>query len=116
MVPLIVIFETHCEYYLLRVVLHFVYVFSNKNRKICLCKIIYIEKPYACIFTISRSCGIDSKALDRYIITAATICSCQVIVSNFQSRILTGKKHRQIKLQRLEKVRIWAFGLLVHYL
>ena len=29
-------------------------------------------------------------------------------------RILTGKKHRQIKLQRLEKVRIWAFGLLVH--
>ena len=29
-------------------------------------------------------------------------------------RILTGKKHRQIKLQRLEKVRIWVFGLLVH--
>ena len=29
-------------------------------------------------------------------------------------RILTGKKHRQIKLQRLGKVRIWALGLLVH--
>ena len=29
-------------------------------------------------------------------------------------RILTGKNHRQIKLQRLEKVRIWSFGLLVH--
>ena len=29
-------------------------------------------------------------------------------------RILTGKKYRQIKLQRLEKVRIWAFGVLVH--
>ena len=29
-------------------------------------------------------------------------------------RILTGKKHRQIRLQRLEKVRIGAFGLLVH--
>ena len=29
-------------------------------------------------------------------------------------RILTGKKHRQIKLQRLQKVRVWAFGLLVH--
>ena len=28
-------------------------------------------------------------------------------------RILTGKKHRQIKLQRLQKVQIWAFGLLV---
>ena len=29
-------------------------------------------------------------------------------------RILTGKKDHQIKLQRLEKVRIWAFGLSVH--
>ena len=28
--------------------------------------------------------------------------------------ILTGKKHRQIKLQRLQKVRIWAFGPLAH--
>ena len=28
--------------------------------------------------------------------------------------ILTGKKYRQIKLQRLQKVRIWAFGSLVH--
>ena len=26
----------------------------------------------------------------------------------------SGKKHRQIKLQRLEKVRIWSFGLSVH--
>ena len=29
-------------------------------------------------------------------------------------RILTEKKHRQIKLQRLQKVGIWAFGSLVH--
>ena len=29
-------------------------------------------------------------------------------------RILTGKKHRQIKLQRLQKVPIWAFESLVH--
>ena len=28
-------------------------------------------------------------------------------------RIHTRKKHRQIKLQRLQKVQIWAFGLLV---
>ena len=28
-------------------------------------------------------------------------------------RILTGKKHREMKLQRLQKVQIWAFGLLV---
>ena len=29
-------------------------------------------------------------------------------------RILAGKKHGQIKLQRPEKVRIWALGLSVH--
>ena len=29
-------------------------------------------------------------------------------------RILTGKKHRQIKLQRLHKVRIWTFGMLIY--
>ena len=28
-------------------------------------------------------------------------------------RILTGKKLRQMKLQRLQKVQIWVFGLLV---
>ena len=29
-------------------------------------------------------------------------------------RILTGKKHHQIKLQHFQKVKILAFGLLVH--
>ena len=29
-------------------------------------------------------------------------------------RILTGKKHSKIKLQRLRKMRIWTFGSLVH--
>ena len=29
-------------------------------------------------------------------------------------KIFTGKKHRQIKLQRLQKIEIWAFGSLVH--
>ena len=33
---------------------------------------------------------------------------------NFYLRILTGKKHRQIKLQHLQKVGIWAFGSLIH--
>ena len=28
-------------------------------------------------------------------------------------KILTGKKHRQIKLQRMQNVQIWTFGLLV---
>ena len=36
------------------------------------------------------------------------------LIKKISLRILTGKKHRQIKLQRLEKVRIWAFGLLLH--
>ena len=29
-------------------------------------------------------------------------------------RIFTGKKHRQIKLQRLQKVQMWSFELIVH--
>ena len=29
-------------------------------------------------------------------------------------RILTGKKHPKIKLQRLQDIRIWTFGSLVH--
>ena len=29
-------------------------------------------------------------------------------------RILTGKKHRQRKLQRMQKVRIWTFGYFMH--
>ena len=29
-------------------------------------------------------------------------------------RILTRKKHPKIKLQRLQKIRIWTFGSLVH--
>ena len=33
---------------------------------------------------------------------------------SFQLRILTGKKHPKIKLQRLQKIRIWTFGSLVH--
>ena len=28
--------------------------------------------------------------------------------------MLTGKKHRQRKIQRLQKLRIWAFGSLIH--
>ena len=31
-------------------------------------------------------------------------------------RILKGKKRCQMKLQRLEKVRVWAFWLLVHHI
>ena len=38
------------------------------------------------------------------------------LVNIFYLRILTGKKHHQMKLQRLQKVQIWAFGLLVQQL
>ena len=32
-------------------------------------------------------------------------------IFHYYARILTGKKLRQMKLQRLQKVQIWAFGL-----
>ena len=31
-------------------------------------------------------------------------------------KILTGKKHHQINLQRLQNVQIWTFGLLVQHI
>ena len=34
--------------------------------------------------------------------------------TSWNLRILTGKKHRQIKLQRLQKVQIWSYWSLVH--
>ena len=34
-------------------------------------------------------------------------------LGNSMLRILTGKKHCQMKLQRLQKVQIWVFALLV---
>ena len=34
--------------------------------------------------------------------------------SNVTLRILTGKKHPKIKLQRLRKIRIWTFGSLLY--
>ena len=39
-----------------------------------------------------------------------------IIINLFQFglRILTGKKHPKIKLQRLQKIRICTFGSLVH--
>ena len=37
-----------------------------------------------------------------------------VSIDNKILRILTGKKHPKIKLQRLQKIRILTFGLLVH--
>ena len=36
------------------------------------------------------------------------------ISEHFFLMVLTGKKHRQIKFQYLQRVRIWAFGSLVH--
>ena len=40
--------------------------------------------------------------------------NCTLCHSKESLRILTGKKHRQRKIQRLQKLRIWAFGLLIH--
>ena len=49
------------------------------------------------------------KKLSKYVTTFDYINKVLVVL-----RILTGKRHRQIKLQRLEKVQIWVFRLLVH--
>ena len=46
------------------------------------------------------------KKLSKYVTTFDYINKVLVVL-----RILTGKRHRQIKLQRLEKVRIWEFEL-----
>ena len=46
--------------------------------------------------------------------TAFIILYSLVALNLMTLRILTGKKHRQIKLLRLQNVRIWAFGSLVH--
>ena len=54
------------------------------------------------------------KCLDFMAITQFYLILFENIITGISLRILTGKKHRQIKLQCLEKVRIWAFGLLVH--
>ena len=37
-----------------------------------------------------------------------------ILVVDALLRIHTGKKHRQIKLQRLQKLGIWAFESMVH--
>ena len=51
-----------------------------------------------------------TKAVKWYLLLQLTFCNLQEL----QLLILTGKKHRQIKLQRLQKVGISTFGLLVH--
>ena len=35
-------------------------------------------------------------------------------IAKIQLRIRTGKKHPKIKLQHLQKIRIWTFGSLLH--
>ena len=65
--------------------------------------------------------NILSAKLFGKIIFEKTFLSCEcvlgfVTMQNIKMlrrlRILTGKKHPQMKLQRLQKVQIWAFGLL----
>ena len=65
-----------------------------------------------------------SSRVKLVVVGNSQIRNCNSIIHNFliefssvsifrNLRILTGKKHRQIKLQRLQKVQIWAFGVLV---
>ena len=61
--------------------------------------------------------------MQTYILIRMLLRSVNIIFENLESvdffaknpgdfslRILTGKKHRQIKLQRLQKIQIWALG------
>ena len=65
-----------------------------------------INRPrYWHIYNIYKKCL--SMVIRKHL---SNICSSM----KTELRILTGKNHRQIKLQRLQKVQIWAFGLLVH--
>ena len=60
-----------------------------------------LNKIFGNYFLVLGKCGITPHRLYRGSLTL---------------RILTGKKHRQTKLQRLQKVQIWAFSLLAQQL
>ena len=54
-----------------------------------------------------------------FLYTSVFIISSSCFFKMFSSiflRIITGKNHPQIKLQRLQKVWIWTFGSLVHWI
>ena len=73
---------------------------------------------YSCISEINFPPKKHIKISVKYCRFVSTINFEKRLISSISEhcflRILTEKKHRQIKLQCLQKVRIWAFGSLVH--
>ena len=57
-----------------------------------------------------RDSSVDSK--NEWLLLSVTFTAKLGLV--FVLRILTGKKHPKIKLQRLRKIRTWTFGSLMH--
>ena len=68
-----------------------------------------LKKTISCDGTFLSFLLVDTRCADFCLVLERTIC---LLLLNL--RVLTGKKHRQIKLQRLQKVRMWAFGSLVY--
>ena len=63
----------------------------------------------------SESCKFYILISDTTLMTNGIDCFKLFIINAITPlRILTGKKHHKIKLQRLRKIRIWTFGSLVH--
>ena len=59
-----------------------------------------------------EKCDSSNDSKNKWLFLSASFTAKFLLV--FVLRILTGKKNREIKLQRLRKVRIWAFDSLVH--
>ena len=73
------------------------------------------EESYTETKAIHEACGYSLDLLRSYDKNTNSFyrgTDCTKKLCKDLTGILTGKKHRQIKLQRLQKVQIWAFGLI----
>ena len=58
--------------------------------------------------------NIWTRIYQLYVLEESEVVAGKSFIEKMFLRILTGRNHRQIKLQRLQKVRTWTFRLLVH--
>ena len=78
--------------------------------------IVYHSFSFVVSLTATRSYSLSfTVSLVFLFINYHHLLSFSKFIQNYYMlRILTGKKHRQIKFQRIRKVQIWAFDSLVH--
>ena len=72
-----------------------------------------------CSEAVVRRCSIKKGFLKNFVkFTGKHLCQSLFLNAGLRSvtllRVLTGKMHPEIKLQRLREIRIWTFGLLVN--